>query len=83
MDLYMFIDSNHAGNKWTRRSRTQFMVFMNMLLINWYSKKQSTIEKLVFGMGFVAMKVRIEALHAIQYKLRIMGMHLSGASYVY
>ena len=37
-DLCMFIDSNHAGNKQTRRSRTGFMIYMNMSLINWYSK---------------------------------------------
>ena len=59
VDLCIFVDSNHAGNKWTRRSRTMFMVFINMSLINWYSKKQSTIETSVFGTEFVAMKVRI------------------------
>ena len=36
MDLSMFVDSNHAGDKQTRRSRTGFMIYMNMPLINWY-----------------------------------------------
>ena len=57
VDLLMLADSNHADNKWTRRSRTRFMVYMNISLINWYSIKQSTIETLVFGVEFVAMKV--------------------------
>ena len=61
----MFVDSNHAGNKQPRRTKTRFMIFMNISLINWYSKKQSTIETSVFGAEFVAMKVEIEALHAI------------------
>ena len=61
----MFIDSNHAGDKQTRRSRTGFMIDMNMSLINWYSKKQSTIESSVFGVEFVAMKVGVETLHEI------------------
>ena len=39
VDLQMFRDSKHAGNKRTRRSRTRFIVFMDMPLINWYSKK--------------------------------------------
>ena len=39
----------------TKRSRTGFMVYMNMSLINWYSKKQSTIETSLFGTEFVAM----------------------------
>ena len=61
----MFIDSNHAGNKQARMLRTRFMINMNMSLINWYSKKQSTIETTVFGTGFAAMKVGVETLHAI------------------
>ena len=35
----MFIDSNHAGDKWTRKFRNEFMIYMNMSLIHWYSKK--------------------------------------------
>ena len=44
VDQIMFVDSNHAGDKWTRRYRTWFMIYMNVLLINWYSKKQFIIE---------------------------------------
>ena len=57
VDLHMFVDSDHAGNKWTRRSRTGFMVYMNMSLINLYFKRQSITETSVFGTKFVAMKV--------------------------
>ena len=57
VDLCMFLDSNHAGNKQTRRSMDRFIIYMNMSLINWYSKKQSTIETSVLGAEFVVMKV--------------------------
>ena len=40
VDLYMFVDSNHAGDKQTRRSRTRFMIYMNTSSIHWYFKKQ-------------------------------------------
>ena len=56
MDLQMFIDSNHAGIKGTRRSRTGFMIYIKMSLINLYFKKQSTIKTSVFGAAFVASK---------------------------
>ena len=49
VDLHMFVDSNHAGNKQTRRSRTRFMFYMNMSLVNCYSNKQSTIETSVLA----------------------------------
>ena len=56
---------------------------MNMSSINWYSQNKSTIETSVFGAEFVATKVRIKTLPTIQYKLRMMGIPISGASYVY
>ena len=59
------------------------MIYMNISLINWYSKRQSTIETSIFGAEFVAMKVRIKTLCAIWYKLRMMGIPTSGALYIY
>ena len=64
--LYTFEDSNHVHNKQTRRSSSEFMIYMNVIN-NWHTKKQSTTETLVFGARFVGMKVGVETLHAIQY----------------
>ena len=83
VDLCMFIDSNHAGNKQTRRSRTRFMTYTKMSLINLYSKRQFIIETSVFGAEFVAMKVGIKTLCAIWYKLRMMGIRISVALHIY
>ena len=79
----MFIDSNHAGNKQTRRSKTGLMIYMNMSLISWYLKQPSNIETSVFSTEFVAMKVGVETLRTIWYQLKMMGILISGASYVY
>ncbi len=56
---------------------------MNLTPITWYSKKQSTIETSVFGAEFVAMKQGMETLRCIRYKLRMMGVTLSGPSFIY
>ena len=77
------VDSDHAGDKSTRRSHTGFMIFMNMSLINWISKKQPTMETAVFGAEFVAMKHSVETLRGIWYKLHMMGVPIAGPSYVY
>eukprot|EP00804_Cyclotella_cryptica_P004574 CCRYP_006921-RA/>CCRYP_006921-RA protein AED:0.18 eAED:0.18 QI:0/-1/0/1/-1/0/1/0/109 len=79
----MFVDSNHAGEKVSRRSRTGFVIFLNYGMIDWLSKKQSTVETSVFGMEFCAMKHGIEKLCGIRYKLCMMGVPMKGASYVY
>ena len=56
---------------------------MNMAPIDWLSKKQSTCETSVFGAEFVALKVAMEAVRGIRYKLRMMGIELTGATYAY
>ena len=66
VELRGYVDSDHAGDKSTRRSRTGFLIFMNTALINWCSKKQSTVETAVFGAEFVAMKQLIETLRGIR-----------------
>ena len=54
-----------------------------MTLVNWVSKKQPTIETSVFGAEFVALKNGMEALTGLRYKLRMMGVKVSGSSYIY
>ena len=34
VNLRMFVDSDHAGNKVNRRSRTGFLIFLNMAMIS-------------------------------------------------
>ena len=79
----MFVDSNHAGDNSDRRSRTGFMIFMNMAMINWQTKKQATVQGAVFGSECVAMKQGIEALIGIRFKLQMMGVNIDGPTYVY
>ena len=81
--LRLFVDSSHADDKRTRRSRSGYFIFLNMAPIAWLSKKQATVETSVFGAEFVAMKLGIEHLRSLRYKLRMMGVPIEGASYVY
>jgi hypothetical protein len=83
VDLRMMVDSNHAGDKTTRQSRTGFLIFLNMSLINWLSQKQPTIELSVFGAEFDAMKLGMEVLRGIRYELRLMVIPIAGPTYVY
>ena len=83
VDLRMWVDSDHSGDKVTRRSLTGYFILLNTALINWLSKKQATIETSVFESEFVTMKTGVEALIGIRYKLRMMGVTLTGPTYVY
>jgi hypothetical protein len=83
VDLRMMVDSDHAIEKRTRCSRTGFIIFCNLAPIVWLSKQQPTIECSVFGAEFVAMKHSIETLRGLRYKICMMGIPLSGPTYVY
>jgi hypothetical protein len=56
VDLPLFVNSDHAGEQFTRRSRTGFVIYLNMTPIVWFYKRQPTVESSVFGAEFVAMK---------------------------
>jgi hypothetical protein len=79
----MHVDSDHAGDKRTRWSRWGFLIYLNMLPITWFSKKQATIETSMFGAEFVAIKQGMETLCGIRYKLCMIRVKLSGLSLIY
>ena len=81
--LRLFVDSDHAGDQVTRRSRSGYVQMVNTSPINGYSKKKGSIEASKFGSEFVAIKTGIEANHALRYKLRMMGILVDGPTYVY
>ena len=78
-----YVDSDHAGDLVTRRSRTGFLVYLNMAPIYWMSKKQTTCETSTFGSEFVALKQATEYVRGLRYKLRMMGIPCEEPTYVY
>jgi hypothetical protein len=72
-----------VGEQFTRRSRTRYVIYLNMAPIVWFSKRQPTVESIVFGAEFVAMKNGIETCRGLGYKLRMMGVTLSGPTFVH
>jgi hypothetical protein len=83
IDLRLFVDSDHAGEQFTRRPRTGFVIYLNMAPIVWFSKRQPTVESSVFGAEFVAMKNGIETFCGLTCKFIIMGVALIGPTFFY
>ena len=59
------------------------MIYITKVLIRLLSKKQPTIETSVFRAEFVAMKIGMETLRGLRYKLRMVGIPLLGPSLIY
>ena len=78
-----FVDSDHAGDSITRRSRTGFIVFLNNAPIFVHSKKQGSCETSSFGSEFIAMKSCCEHLGGLRYKLRMFGIPVEYQAYAF
>ena len=83
MVMTIYVDSDHAGEVLTRRSRTGFVVFLNKAPIYWMSKKQTSCETSTFGSEFVAMKQATEYARGLRYRLRMMGIPVNEPTFVY
>jgi hypothetical protein len=78
-----FVDANHAGNVVTRRSHTGILLYVNNAPVQWYSKRQNTVESSSFGSEFVALRIAKEMIVTLRYKLRMFGVPVQGATNVF
>ena len=82
VDITCFVDADHAGNRVTRRSHTGIIIFINMAPIVWYSKRQNTVETSTFGSEFIALRIAVELITSLVYKLRMFGVPIEGEARV-
>ena len=67
----------------TSRSHTLVLIYFKKVLILWYSKHQNMAEASTFGSEFVAMKIAVELIEGLRYKLRMMGIPLEEPTNVF
>jgi hypothetical protein len=78
VQINCFVDADHARNRLTRRSQTGILIFFNRTPILWYFKAQNTVETSTFGSEFTAMRIAVELLERLRFKLRMFGIPLEG-----
>ena len=83
VNIYTFVDANHAGNVVTRRSHTGILLFVQNSPILWLSRRQNTVETSTFGSEFVALRTARDMIIALRYKLRMFGVPLEGPAQVF
>ena len=83
VQINAFVDADNAGELTTRRSQTGILIFLMMAPIIWYSKRQNTVEASTYGSEFVAMRILVEILIGLRYKLRMFGIPLDGPCNVF
>jgi hypothetical protein len=83
MSTHCFVDSDHAGDKVTRRSQTGILIFCNSAPIMAYSKRQNSVEGSTYGSELVAMRQAIDLVKGLRYKLRMFGIPIEGPTDVF
>jgi hypothetical protein len=80
--ITIYVDADHAHDQLTRRSVTGILLLINNTPIKWYSKRQNTVETSTYGAELVALRIAVDIAVEFRYKLRMMGIPLSGPSKV-
>ena len=74
MSMHYFEVADHASEKLTRLSQTGILIFCNRAPFMWLSKKQNSSETSTFGSEFTALKLSVELVISLRYKLRMFGV---------
>ncbi len=49
----------------------------------WFSKRQNTVESSTFGSEFIALKISVELIESLRYKLRMFGIPINSSTIVF
>ena len=78
-----YVDANLMHCMATGKSVTGILHFLNKTPIDWYSKKQATVETATYGSEFVAARTCVEQIIDIRNTLRYMGIPIQEKAYMF
>jgi hypothetical protein len=81
--LSHYFDANLYHDMVTGRSVTAILHFLNQTLMDWYSKKQATVETATFGSEFIAARTTIDQIVNLRTTLFYLGIPIREKSYVF
>ena len=81
--LTHYSDANLYHDMMTGRSVTGILHFMNKTPIEWYSKKQPTVETATYGSEFIAARTCVEHIVDLRNYLRYLGVPIREQSYMF
>jgi hypothetical protein len=78
-----YVDANLMHDLTTGRSVTGILHLVNKTPIEWYSKKQATVETATYGSEFVAARTCVEQIIELRHTLRYLGVPIRDKSYMF
>lgn len=76
-------DANLYHDLATGRAVTGVLHFMNQTPIDWFTRKQATVETATYGSEFSAAKTAIQQIMALRITLRYLGVEVHGPTYLF
>ena len=81
--LTHYVDANLMHDLTTGRSVTGILHLINKTPIDWYSKKQATVETATYGSEFVAARTCVEQIVDLRTTLYYLGVPVRDTSYMF
>ena len=78
-----FVDANLLHDMVTGRSCTGIIHMLNKTPIEWFSKRQNTVETATYGSEFVAARIAVDQIVDLRYTLRMLGVPVTGPSWMF
>ena len=76
LETTIFVDSDHAHDKKTRRSLTGLLAYVGSTPVLWMSKRQGAIASSTYAAEFSALRTATEEAISLRYMLRCLGCNL-------
>lgn len=81
--LTHFVDANLFHDQLTGRSVTGILHLLNQTPMDWFTKKQATVETATYGSEFVAARNCVEQIIDLRNTLRYLGVPIETKSYMF
>ncbi len=81
--LSHYVDANLYHDALTGRSVTACLHFANATPIDWYTKKQATVETATYGSEFMAARTCVEQIIDLRNTFRYLGVPIEEKSYMF
>ena len=78
-----YVDANLCHDMVTGRAVTGILHLLNQTPVDFYTKKQSTVETATYGSEFVAGRTATEQIIDLRLTLRYLGVRIEGGTYMF
>ena len=76
-------DANLYHDVTNGRAVTGILFFVNQTPIDWYTKKQATVETATYGSEFAAARTAVQRIIGLRNTLRYLGVPVHGSTYLF